>query len=375
MSALLPENGLPADEITYPDEKSDAVDNEFGPQGKRRPIALVTILIFACIITASLSMAGYGGMQAGQRERGIQATQTTTAELDIQYALGIQNLNSGDYNMAAQRFAWILQHDPAYPGAAALLAQARQGAAPTQFVPTAIPTSSAETIDDQFAEAVGYFDSGQWEIAIARLQGIIVQDPAYRQAEVHDMLIRAYTTLGLTYVRGDRIEEGILLLEQAALIQPLDAQTEGELLMATYYVTGKTYWGLNWPVVIENFYTIYRIAPDYRDVRTRLWQAYIIFGDELAATGAYCDAVEYYEQALQIRADDEVEGSYSIVVEMCANPTPASSDTPETEGTITEEAEVVTTGTPEPTETPDIETPPYTSTPTFTPTATASPTP
>ncbi len=281
-----------------------------------------------CVLLAALGVSAAGGAVAGQRQRQIEATQTTTAEIAVQFSLGTANLQAGQYQLAAERFRWVLARAPGYPGAAEGLAQAEQQMAAG---PTAIPTLLPSTTQDPeaiFAEASGYYSRQEWPSAISRLQELQLLDPRFREVEVKEMLYQSYVTLGLSYVRGDRIQEGLLLLDQAEQIRPLDDQAAGERYLATLYSTGQTYWGLNWNVVIPNFEAIVEIAPNYRDASARLWEAHVRFADQLIGAGAHCDAVPQLEAALLLRDDSVIRDKRDAAVEACANPTSIPAATP-----------------------------------------------
>jgi tetratricopeptide (TPR) repeat protein len=305
--------------------------------------ALIAIIV--CVVAAALAVAAYGGAVAGRQERGTRATQTTVADIALQYDLGVQDLAAGRYELAAQRFIWVLDRDPDYPGALENLAEAQrlsqQPAAEASATP--IPPSEADSLDERFAEAQTLVDGEQWEAAITRLQELRALDSSYRSGEVQQMLYDALVTLGLQYVRGDRLEEGIILLDQAAAIRPLDDQAEGERLLATLYMTGRTYWDLNWPIVIRNFEEIYLVAPNYQDVRDRLRRAYVAYGDQLMPqVDGPCQAVDQYQSALDMSADDEVNQKLEEAEDACANPTP----TPEGGVTPSDESPGTPSGTP-----------------------------
>lgn len=369
-------SSYPDDEgIEYTDMQSD-LDTE--GTGRRRRVLSTTaffVLIALCVLSSALLIAGVGGVAAGRKERAIYATETTAADLGLQYELGLADMQNGNYSLAAQRFTWILQRDPNYPGVAENLAQARQqGNTLNEPSPTVIPTSSAVTIEEKFLEAKQHYDAQDWPVAIARLQDVQSLDPTYRRADVQNMLYTSLQTLGLVYVRGSRLEEGIFLLEQAEEIQPLDNFAAGELLVANLYITAKSYWNLNWQIVIQNLVTIYEVAPDYRDVADRLHAAYAKYGDQMALSGAFCDAVDQYGLALEIIADEDVSASRDKAVEECNNPTP--------DGTLTltpQETQTLTltpAGTVSPTPTPTLTpagTADVTVTPTLTPTLTPTP--
>lgn len=308
--------------------------------------SLLVFMILVCVLGGAVAIAAIGGVAAGQQDLNIRATQTTTAEIDVQFALGIEDMEAGRFGLAAQRFRWVLERSPDYPGAqerlSELAAQQSIGGTPE----STIPPSDAETAEEFFAEAQGFFESEQWESAVDRLERVQALDPSYREIEVKEMLFQSLQTLGLLYVRGDRIEEGLFLLERAEQIQPLEDWIAGERNLAELYITGMGYWELNWRVVVQNLEIIYQAAPGYRDVRARLLEAHDRYGDLLADQGAYCDALAQYDAALLIETDPERSEKQQMAEEECGNPT--------TIPTATNLGELpVATGTPGPTPTSD----------------------
>jgi tetratricopeptide (TPR) repeat protein len=292
---------------------------------------LLIIIILVCVMISALAVAASGGYIAGQKQRNVSATQTTTVDIDVQYQLGISDLADGNYQLAAERFRWVLDRSPDYPGATEHLAEAQNGIAESSSASgTAAPSLIPSTSDDPeelFNEGLAFFNSQDWSNAINRLEEVQGIDPAHREIEVQEMLYTAYSTLGLAYIRGDRIEEGLFLLEKAEQIRPLDDLTGGERYLARLYSTGHLYWGLNWPVVIDNFVAIYEIAPNYRDVFPKLTAAYVEYGKQLVQLGAACDAVQQYDNSLALKEDQAVRDLKTDAEEACANPTPLATAT------------------------------------------------
>ncbi len=290
---------------------------------------LVIALIIVCVVGTALLLAAWGGLVAGQNARDAQATQTAVVEMDVQFEMGLADLEAGQYRLAAQRFTWILERNPGYPGAAEKLAEARRllenGVSANS---TPIPPSQADTNEERFAEARSLYNEKQWEAAIDRLEMLQARAPDYQPEQVEEMLYESLRQLGLRYIRTDeRLEEGIVLLDRAALIRPLDDISEGERLIASLYVTGKTYWALNWPIVIQNFSEIYAVAPNYRDVESRLLEAYITYGDQLWLGGTPCDSVSLYQSAARIRNDAQIQDKIVGAIDACENPTPTPTPT------------------------------------------------
>ena len=322
-----------AGQAAHPPAPADAPDTPAALSPLKRLFSsyAVLILIVICVVATALLLAGFGGVIAGQNERGAQATQTTVAEMDLQYELGVADLEAGRYELAIPRFQWIIDRDPAFPGAADRLAEAQQklNAGPAAGdAGTPVPPSEADTHEERFSEAKELYDAGQWAAAIDRLQMLQALAPGFRTAEVEDMLYESLKNLGLRYIRTDeRLEEGIVLLDQANMIRPLDDISEGERLIAALYVSGKTYWGLNWPLVIQNFSEIYSVAPNYRDVEDRLWEAYVKYADQLWLGGFPCDSVSLYQSAGNIRYTAEIQDKIEGSTDACENPTPTPTPT------------------------------------------------
>ncbi len=292
-----------------------------------------------CVLLTAIAVSATGGVIAGEKERDVRATETTMVDIDIQLALGIDDFNQGRYQLAAQRFRWILERVPDHTEAAAQLAEAERLMNEGQIVPT-LPPSETDDPEELFVEAQGFYDNQEWQNAITRFEELQRLDPRYREVEVKEMMFASLKSLGVSYIRGDRLEEGIFLLERAGDIQPLDDQTEGEQYLASLYVAGQTYWDLNWVIVIENYQIIYDLAPNYREgqLASRLREARINYGAELNSQGSFCGAASQYEIALTILEDDLVQGQYDQVAELCRlNP---QGGTPQTANPLT--------GTPQP---------------------------
>jgi tetratricopeptide (TPR) repeat protein len=314
--------------MTLPPDPAPSPQSNPPSKGARfRQIASSGILLLSvlvCVFATVIGVSAIGGYVAGQKQRNVSATQTTEMGIAQQYQLGLSDLDAGNYEMAAERLRWVIEHSPNYPGAADALARAQQGpasASGSTAVPTLIPSTS-ENPDELFAEAQTFSQQQDWANTIDRLKRIQNIDASYHNIEVKEMLYTAYSTLGVAYIRGDRMEEGIILLEQAEKIRPLDDQVGGERNLARFYLDGKTYWGLDWHVVILNFEAIYEIAPDYRDVREKLWEAYVKWGDQLALSGVPCDGVTQYDNALAIRNDSILQEKRDAAEDACLNPTP-----------------------------------------------------
>ena len=95
---------------------------------KRRRILLwsgMMFLAFAMIFVVFLAGA-WGGYRAGIAEnQSIQST-AAVAAIQEQYVLGVSDLQAGRYDLARQRFEYVLELDPDFPGVTEKLAEARR---------------------------------------------------------------------------------------------------------------------------------------------------------------------------------------------------------------------------------------------------------
>jgi tetratricopeptide (TPR) repeat protein len=291
------------------------------PTAPARRFGLTLILVFLCAALTAIGLSALGGYQAGVAEQRWSATETADIEADIQYSLGLNDLAQGRYALAVERFRYVLGVNPAYPGAAENLALAEASLSGGSPTPT-LPPSNTEDPAELLAQAQEYFDAQEWEAAMVRLQELQSLAPDYQPAAVQEMRYSCLVNLGLLYVRGDRLEEGIVLLEQASEIRPLEDQVAGEQRLASLYLVGRDYWGINWDVVINNLSLVYAQAPTYRDVADRLREAHLRYAEAYIAQTEYCPAEQHYAEALQIATDDETHELWQAAHDACAEATP-----------------------------------------------------
>lgn len=279
------------------------------------------VALFAVIV------AMIGGVYAGQKERNLNATQTTEISMAVQFDLGVENLNNGLYDLALERFYWIRDRQPDFPGLEEIIAEAEylKISADTVLNPPSTDDPISTDLGTLFAEAESRYAVNDWERVIEICDQISAIDPSFNKIQLEEMLYTSLKTLGLSYIRGDRLEEGIFLLDRATSLQPLDDVSEGEIYLANLYITAKSYWNINWPVTIANLQAILVVAPDYKDASEKLFEALLLFGDQLMAQRLYCDAETQYQTAADIKITEELQGKLSQATDFCINP---PTDTP-----------------------------------------------
>jgi len=118
------------------------------------------------------------------------------------------------------------------------------------------------------------------------------------------------------------LEPGIYDLTLAERFAPLDNQAEGYRTYARLYITGASYWEVDWTQVLYYFEQVYQALPGLRDgtgmtSTERYRKALIGYAIQLAAAEQYCEAQAYFEQALAIGQDPAVQPTAQWVYDKC----------------------------------------------------------
>jgi tetratricopeptide (TPR) repeat protein len=355
------------------------------PGGKKPPTIpkrwLVWLFwIVAAIILIALTVSGgaLAGYQSGtQSRRATQADQGTLL-LQEQYSLAQQDLAEGRYDMARQRFQYLLDQNPAYPGAADGLSQAMAilyaTSTPTPFIPTPTPaptpTPDLRPVQDLFTQAQARLASNDWGGAIDTLTNLRKADPKYQTARVDGMLYLALRLRGVNkiMVQND-LEGGTYDLALAEGFGPLDGESEKVRSWARLYIYGSSFWEAYPEQAVYYFSQVAAVAPYLRDAsgwtaRDRYWASLIQYGDQLAKNEDWCKAQSEYELALFMQSTESLQVKAADAANHCAPPTSLPSET------ATETSTPTITPTPETSLTPTSTLVPPTAVESLTPTAT-----
>ncbi|MBN1876188.1 MAG: PD40 domain-containing protein [Anaerolineae bacterium] len=278
-------------------------------------IAVLALLIFI----AALAASAYAGLYQGERDREVQRQAT----LQVHYDAGIVALNEGRFERASAEFSYILQIDPGYE-----LAQHGLDEARARLVVKPTPTSeAAQSLAEQLLEqAQASYAEEDWVATARTLTQLRALDTGYEQEDVEEMLFTSLYNAGIAYLEEDSLEVGISYLDQAIALRPLDAEAVNRRNLAAHYLDALNYWGVDWELCISRFESLYANTPQYKDVTTRLYQAYLTYADFLADHGQMCPAELNYTQALRLFVDGTVEQKRASAAQICliATPTPIS---------------------------------------------------
>ncbi len=285
--------------------------------GRGKTIGLVVLgLIFVVVLGVLL-----GYRNGIQRRKALETSQIITKAAE-QFELGLVDMQQGRYEIARQRFEYVISIDPAYPGVTDKLAEvllvlnatATPTAAP-QVTPTAAPATAdapvvdAAAIDALFTQAEDYLAAKEWTQAIETLEQIRKQDATYRAVEIDGMIYLALRQRGVQKITRGELEGGIYDLTLAEKFGVLDTEADSWRTWARLYITGASYWDVDWPRAIEAFRQVAQMTPNLSDssgwtAAKRYVDAIVGYGDYLVANGRACDADEVYNEAYQYTGNE-----------------------------------------------------------------------
>jgi tetratricopeptide (TPR) repeat protein len=265
------------------------------------------------------------------------------------------DLDEERYDVARQRFEYVIQLDPSFPEAPERLADALLGlseplAAPTS--PPMTPTPNLSPVQDIFDQAQAAFEEGDWDLTIAHLLALRAKDSEFRAVEADGLMYAALRNRGIRRISTDKLlEEGIYDLSLAESFALLDEDANNWRSWAQLYLTANSFFGLNWEQAAFYFEVVYSVAPGIRnDVAWKYAQSLAMYALVLAGGGDPCAAEEYLDISLEVIINEDLEPTATAVRNACRTATAPPPAPPPT-------ATLDLTQLPPPTETPIPESP------------------
>jgi TolB protein len=278
-----------------PDTLTDPQESQARRRGCRSPVWLWLLLGGLAVLLVLLAAVGLAalGVYDGLKDRAL-ANRDLAEE---HYALGVAHLESGEYELAVAELEVAQRYDPNLPGLLDQLRTAKE-LARAQITPTSQTRRDAAAL--LYHQAVPYYESGNLAQAVSLLEELRELDAEYQRENVETMLARAHHQLGLITVQEDRLEEAKAHFEAVLALKPDDQAAQEQLNLLSFYTAALNHWQQDWSAAIQGLKGLYALAPDYKDVRMRLHDAYIFFGQELIDKGDWCEAAEQYSAAVGV---------------------------------------------------------------------------
>ena len=325
------------------------------------------------------------GIPRGINDRVSLAETQAAPKIQSQLESARTDIAEGRYSVALTRLDWILDEMSAYLTEEELAevgelytqtllminssVTATPAYTPTPTEPAITPTPDYRGEEDLFNTAQQYLDAESWDEAITTLESLRDKNLEYRAVEVDGMLYIALRNRGIQKILMEgSLEPGIYDLTQAERFAPLDNQAEAYRTWARFYITGASYWDVDWTQVIYYFEQVYTNFPGMRDgsnmtATERYKKALLNYGLQLAAAELYCEAQPYFEQSFAIGQDPVAQPTAQWVYDQCWEsqqaPTQQPQQTEPPAATPTPTVEATTeVPTEAPTEAPTTETTP-----------------
>lgn len=303
---------------------------------RRLPLLLVWFALAVLTIGVLGVLGGLYGYQTGLAEAESAAEARASQALVEQYTLGMADLEAGRYDLARQRFEFVLERDPQFPGAADSLVEAMRvlyaTATPTPIPPTVTPTPTEDLrpIQEMLQDAQDAYRSEDWDATINILTRLREQDPEYEVVVVDSLIYRSLRNRGLVKIRDQgSLEGGIYDLSLAERFAPLDKDADAYRTLARLYVTGSGFWEVYPQQAAYYFGQVAAAAPYLSDSSgwtafERYFRSVIQYAEQFGRDGDWCSAQEQFEAALRIRNDLDIQAKATEAALLCSPPT----DTP-----------------------------------------------
>lgn len=349
-------------------ESQQPVTTEEKPHKKRRSKWVwLGILLFVLFIAAGI----FFGYRNGVQRRLANEKAILMEQIALQLEWTYKDIDAGRYENAKSRLDYIIEKYPEFPGVDDLMAQVvgklnEPTPTATQVViatpePGVTVTPDFRGAEEKFAQLTEHIANQEWDLAVQTVQSLKESNFDYRTIEVDGLYFIALRNRGIQRIWAGELEQGMYDLTVAAELGALDSQAAGAESWATTYLTGASYWDVNWPGAVEIFGQLYTQSPYFSDATgmttaERYRIALYRLGDLYAAQGDYCTASSYYSQSLAVGLNLDIQVTATAYAEACANPVttpePPEEQLTPTPPEATENPQLTTEPTEEPTITP-----------------------
>jgi tetratricopeptide (TPR) repeat protein len=328
-------------------------------QRRRHPIRLFFIALLAVMVIAATA-----GVFSGQQLRVEREIILNHSRVEEQFALALQDLQQGQYAVAAQRLEYIVTVEPDYPRVKEKLDLAHVGmnATPTPLptsTPVPSPTPDVSRGEQLILKAEQQFKDGDYRGMYATLLTLKTEIPDYQPVRADGLIWVALRYEGLSLINKGRISEGMYFLDLSKNYAPLDSKASernvwSQLVLTSYqgaYVNLAQAEDAKATAIqegnpesfaksqeafiksIQFFEQLYALAPGFR---ANIFSDYVStlrgYGELLQASGEVCQALEQFEKALtNLPENEDLITLRDKAQELCPSgvvPAPTSTETP-----------------------------------------------
>jgi tetratricopeptide (TPR) repeat protein len=325
-----------------------------------------------------LLLAAGTGYGSGRNAAAATLAGQSVHAMEEQFNLGVEDLLAGRYDLATQRFEYVLSLDPSNSDAAELLERARAalfvptstpGPTPTPITPT--PTLDVGSLELLFSQVQASFAQEDWNRVVEASLIIRQRDPEYLRSELDALLAQSLRSRGVQRILARSFELGLYDLALAERFGPLDGGASAWRNTAAFYTFANSFFVVDWIRAADNFAQL--CIGDLWDSCSKYARAAMEYGHILLASATPCEAMEQYQASLDTRSNPGLEPTATYAAGLCATQmAPTATHTISPTWTLGPSATLGLSATLGPT---DTETPTPPGAPSETPTETPTPTP
>ncbi len=303
-------------------------------------LGILAILIFAAV-------GGGLGYLNGINQRLAQEREDVIEQAALHYQYGLQDMAAGNYARAKTQLEYVLEIYPDFPDAkekyTQVLVQLASAGEPVNLDIEVTPTADTRGAEALFNQALGEVQTQQWAPAMQTLTALRDADYTYRTLEVDGLFFTTLRHRAIELIVNEgNLEEGLYFLAILEKYMPLDHDAVNYAQWARLYLTGASFWDIDWSQVVNYFGQLAAAFPYMHDgtgwtATDRYLRGSEYYGDELAAAGSHCDAIQQYQNVLNYGANETVQDKYNASYLKCYPPTPTPAPTPTIDESPTEE--------------------------------------
>jgi tetratricopeptide (TPR) repeat protein len=312
-------------------------------------IGILAVLLFA--------FAGGGlGYMRGINQRIARERETVLEEAALHFQYGVQDLAAGNYARAKTQLEYVLKIYPNFPDAkekyTEALVQLAASGDPSSPDIQVTPTPDTRGAEVLFNQAVGEVQTQQWAAAMQTLTALRDTDYTYRALEVDGMFFTTLRHRAIELIVNEgNLEEGLYFLAIAEKYMIPDRDVVNYAQWARLYLTGASFWEIDWPQVVNYFGQLTGAFPYLHDgtgwtATDRYLKGSEYYGDQLAGEGNHCDAIQQYQNVLNYGENEPVLDKYNASYLKCYPPTATPAPLPTLDEFATEEPVVEPTVEP-----------------------------
>jgi len=296
------------------------------------------------LIVLAGGLGSYLGYQSGIQSRvAKQSSQVVMAAVE-QFQLGLDDMNNKRYEMARDRFEYVIKLAPNFPGIKEKLTEVLVALLPTA-IPTATltptpqftPTPDMRGEEELFKQIPVLMTNTKWDSAIQTIEAMRTKNLKYKTIEVDGFYYIALRYRGLNKIKLGDLEGGMYDLALSERFGPLDREANTYRMWARYYVIGASFWQVDWEKATYYFGQVAFSLPNLRDYTNifaidRYREAASRYAEKLAQGGESCKVSKLLDTVfVNNYKNPTVEPLATRVSKECYPPT----ETPQASMTIT----------------------------------------